>query len=80
MALWYKKNNLSTINLKNNYSVSKFLSQWIAAPAQESFYEYYKSNKKALLELDTMSKSVRLLLKQNPKTITKENLGLRENL
>lgn len=45
-----------------------YIAKWIAAPAQNTYAQYYKDNKEALAFMNNASTEIRLLLKSNPQT------------
>ena len=53
---------------------------WGNSPIKESYQNFYQGDNAAQRELETIPSEFRLLLKQNPKTITRQSLDLKSNL
>ena len=83
MGLWYKKNGeqlqYSFINKIDDFH--DFILNWITnSKIQSSYQDFYQNNYAALNKMNNSITEIRLLLKQNPKTITRDALCLQKNL
>jgi len=60
---------------------TEFIIKWAKDNSTtESFSLYYQNSSNIKKEIDKQPTELRLLLKQNPKTITRQNLDLRTSL
>ena len=83
MALWYKGNNTTfRFPYKINYSeLTNKIIEWAQNNSvRTSYAEYHKLSKKDQAEIAALPTELRLLLKQNPQSITRQNLDLKANL
>ena len=83
MALWYKHNNAALrfpYNVKTAPLTEKIINWAKDNSAKGSYAEYYKNSINAQKEIAALPSSLRLLLKQNPKTITRQGLDLKSSL
>lgn len=83
IALWYKNNHIALrfpYNVKYS-ALTEFIIKWAKDnSATESFSLYYQNSNNIKKEIDKQPTELRLLLKQNPKTITRQNLDLKTSL
>lgn len=74
MALWEKNQGKKpwNIELSKDTQLLKYISTWILnAPRDQSFQQYYSSNKSALAEILVAATNIRVLLKVAPSQISK---------
>lgn len=83
MAIWYKGHN-AALRFPYNVKYSPFTEKIIIwakdNSAKDSFATFYQSSKITQKELAALPSGLRLLLKQNPKTATRQNLDLKSSL
>ena len=83
MAIWYKGHD-AALRFPYNVKYSPFTEKIIVwakdNSAKGSFAEFYQSSKITQKELAALPSGLRLLLKQNPKTATRQNLDLKSSL
>ena len=83
IALWYKKNGTAfRFPYHVNYSdfTNKIISWAKDNSIRISYSDYYKNSKKEQNEIAVAPTELRLLLKQNPLTVTRQNLDLKTSL
>lgn len=81
MFLWYKKNQINIFNpFHKKEDFVSYIFSWGFSKAFISYENFYSSNKKALNYMEKSISEIRLLLKQNPTYVTKQNLKLKNNL
>ena len=70
LAIFTKNTNIKIpCNFIYGEKDMEFILRWLAAPAQQSYAEYYKGNKEAISQMNKQPTEIRLLLKTNPKII-----------
>lgn len=82
MSLWYKnhKKIFWQLHSETKSELEIYIMAWIKSPITASYKDFFYNNQQALGLMESASSNIRLLLKQNPQTITRSSLDLKSNL